>query len=203
MKRSYLVPSGEYSSETTLLKSKFITTIRRIQSLSEMRWFYNEIRSHHPKANHNCWAAIAGPPEDSNTYGFSDDGEPSGTAGKPILKVLQFSGKGQAGIIVTRYFGGIKLGTGGLVRAYTEATKTILEKASFIQFSKTVHLACSFPYEDEPLFRYILAQHGNITAKYVYTEKVTARLTIGEVELEEFRNQLQHKLGHSLYIDQT
>lgn len=199
----FLVPKGEYSSETTVNRSKFISTIRRIRSLSEMRQFYNELRTLHPKANHNCWAAVAGSPEDSTRYGFSDDGEPSGTAGKPILKVLQHSGKGRLGVIVTRYFGGIKLGTGGLVRAYTQATKTVLEHADFIRFSSTTSLTCSFPYELESSFRYILEQHEVTQAHYTYTEKVTVELVIDETAVALLKQRLGQQSGSILFIEQT
>lgn len=197
----FFVPKGEYTRELTVNKSKFISTIRRISSLSEMRQFYNDLRSLHPKANHNCWAAIAGSPEDSTKYGFSDDGEPSGTAGKPIFKVLQHSCKGQLGVVVTRYFGGIKLGTGGLVRAYTQATKTVLEHADFTLFSKTACLTCSFPYEEESSFRYILEQHGVTQAHYTYTEKITVELAIDETAVDLLKQRLGRQSGSILFIE--
>lgn len=198
---SYLTPDGQYTAEITITKSKFISTLRRIQSLSEMGSFYSELQSDHPKANHNCWAVIAGSPNESGLYGFSDDGEPKGTAGKPIFNVLQHSGKGQLGVIVTRYFGGVKLGTGGLVRAYIQATKVIMERASFVQFSKTLTLSCSFPYEEESAFRHVLGQHDIQQIEFSYSERVNAMLVIDETILESIQNTLKTRLGVSLQMD--
>lgn len=194
----YLIPEGECTSEITITKSKFVSTLRRIQSLTEMRAFHSELQTEYPKASHNCWAVIAGPPNDSGLYGFSDDGEPKGTAGKPIFNVLQHSGKGQLGVIVTRYFGGTKLGTGGLVRAYTQATKDIVEKACFVSFSITITLSCSFPYDKERIFRYILEQHDIKQIEFSYSDRVKAMLVVDETNLEQFENALNQRLGVSL-----
>ncbi len=198
----YLIPDSEYTSEITITKSKFVSTLRRIQSLVEMREFHSELQTKHPKASHNCWAVIAGPPHDSGLYGFSDDGEPKGTAGKPIFNVLQHSGKGQFGVIVTRYFGGTKLGTGGLVRAYTQATKDIVEKACFVPFSKTITLSCSFPYDKERVFRYILEQHDIKQIEFSYSDKVKALLAVDETILEQFQNVLNQRLDVSLRMEE-
>ena len=197
---SYRIPEGQYSSELSISQSKFISTLRRIQSLEEMRFFHSELKAEHPKANHNCWAVIAGSPNDSGLYGFSDDGEPKGTAGRPIFNVLQYSGKGQIGIIVTRYFGGIKLGTGGLVRAYIQAAKDVVGEATFIPFSKTITLLCRFPYEEEGTFRYIVRQHEIKQVDFSYTENVNARLEVAENIIELLVNNLKKRLRVSLQI---
>ncbi len=197
---SYCFPDRQYSSELSVTKSRFISTLRRIQSLDEMRLFCSELKTAHPKANHNCWAVLAGSPNDSGLYGFSDDGEPKGTAGKPIFNVLQHSGKGQIGVIVTRYFGGIKLGTGGLVRAYTQAAKDVMGVATFIPFTKTITLACSFPYEEEGVFRHILDQHEILQVDFSYTEHVNARLEVAENILESLVSNLKKRLRVSLQI---
>ncbi len=197
----YLIPKGQYTSEITITKSKFLSTLRRIQSLAEMRSFHSQLQADHPKANHHCWAVIAGSPNDSGLYGFSDDGEPKGTAGKPIFNVLQHSGKGQLGVIVTRYFGGVKLGTGGLVRAYTQATKSIMENASFVKFSKTLTLSFSFPYEKERTFRYVLEQHDIKQIDFSYSAKVHAMLVIDETIFEVLQKSMRERLGNALQMD--
>jgi uncharacterized YigZ family protein len=86
----------------------------------------SEARRAHPNASHHCSAFIAGPPGEQNAIGFSDDGEPGGTAGRPMFQVLEGAGLGQTGCVVTRYFGGTKLGTGGLARAYAQAVSQAL-----------------------------------------------------------------------------
>ena len=182
-----LVPKQEYDTEIVISKSKFITTIRRIQSIQEMRIFYGDMQKRHPKANHHCWGMVAGNSSDSSHYGCSDDGEPSGTAGKPILTVLQYSGKSQTGVIVSRYFGGVKLGKGGLVRAYTEAAKRILAVAEFTVHSKMTRMIVSLSYPQENTLRSLLDSY-QLEADFEYGEEITVQIEIAEhlhLELKE------------------
>lgn len=110
-------------------KSRFITYIAPTKGRGEAETFIKKIKEKHSDARHNCWAFVAGRPENGQLYGFSDDGEPSGTAGKPLLNTLIGSGIGEIAVVVTRYYGGIKLGTGGLVRAYSGGLQTLLKQA--------------------------------------------------------------------------
>lgn len=197
---SYQIPAGDTSREISRKKSRFIGTLRRVRSLAEMREFYGEMQKLHPKANHNCWAAVAGAPGDAQAYGFSDDGEPNGTAGKPILNVLRYAEIGQAGLVVTRHFGGVKLGTGGLVRAYTETAQLTLEAAVLRRFSPTVKIRCTLPYEQEGEFRYILKQFKPQEETFSYAELVTAELLIDEERSAQCLEMLKGKLGHVLKI---
>lgn len=130
-----MVPFRESTREITIKRSRFIATLRRIGSLDEMKTFQAQIKCNNPRATHHCWAVVAGPPGETIAIGMGDDGEPKGTAGRPIFNVLRHSGRGQTGIVVTRYFGGIKLGSGGLVRAYTKAAAEVMAKAKFVTFS--------------------------------------------------------------------
>ena len=197
---SYFIPAKIHRYEIIIQKSKFISTIQRVQSVEEMRHLYSETRKAHPKANHNCWAAVSGAPNDSSGYGWSDDGEPSGTAGKPILKVLQYSGLGQVGLVVTRYFGGTKLGTGGLVRAYTEAAQSVVEGVERKRYAKQVQLCCILPYEQEGTFRYVLQQFSLNDEQFAYTEQVTAKLLVDEDRVDALAEMLESRLGHALQI---
>lgn len=104
--------------EEEIKKSRFITRLAHTPSMEAAKEFVNSIKQEFSDARHNCWAFVAGSPADSMQYGFSDDGEPSGTAGKPMLNQLAGSGVGEITAVTTRYSGGIKLGTGGLVKAY-------------------------------------------------------------------------------------
>ncbi|TMO65896.1 YigZ family protein [Pseudoalteromonas aurantia] len=114
----YYIPSETLKFHEEIKKSTFIVHIAHTPTLDDAKAFIKKINEDYPDARHNCWAHVAGQPGGSHVYGFSDDGEPNGTAGKPMLNVLTGSGLGEITAVTTRYFGGIKLGTGGLVRAY-------------------------------------------------------------------------------------
>ncbi|WP_406609986.1 YigZ family protein [Agarivorans sp. JK6] len=114
----YFKPQQTVSCEELIKRSRFISLIIPVANRQQAQQQLEEIKQLHPQARHHCWAFVAGHPNDSQCLGFSDDGEPSGTAGKPMLAQLQGSGLGQILAVVVRYSGGIKLGTGGLVKAY-------------------------------------------------------------------------------------
>ncbi len=124
----YLILDGDYEYQEEIKKSRFITYVAATKGRAAAEAFVREIKQKHADARHNCWAFVAGRPGDGRDYGFSDDGEPSGTAGKPILNTLIGSGIGEITVVVTRYYGGIKLGTGGLVRAYAGGLQTLLKE---------------------------------------------------------------------------
>ena len=123
----YLIPESEASAEIDVKKSQFIAYAKRTQGITEAKSFIHHLREKYPDARHHCYAYLAGSPADSNQYGFSDDNEPSGTAGMPIFTHLKHSGLGEVTLVVVRYFGGTKLGTGGLARAYGDAAKAVLQ----------------------------------------------------------------------------
>ena len=110
--------SSPVHSELVIKKSRFITYIAHTPTVEAAKAWVGEIKQQHPGARHHCWAFVAGAPQDSQVYGFSDDGEPSGTAGKPMLAQLMGAGLGEIAAVVVRYYGGVLLGTGGLVKAY-------------------------------------------------------------------------------------
>ena len=114
----YPIPAGEYRQEEDISRSRFITTVAPAHTVAEAQEFIDRIRDEFRDATHNCWAYVVGPPGSTARIGMSDDGEPHGTAGKPMLGMLLHGDTGDTVAVVTRYFGGTKLGTGGLVRAY-------------------------------------------------------------------------------------
>jgi len=122
----YPVPASRTRVEETILRSRFITTAAAAATAEEARAFIAQIRAEFADASHTCYAFVAGPPGSTAQIGMSDAGEPSGTAGRPMLAVLLGSGIGDIVVVITRYFGGIKLGTGGLVRAYGGGVKAVL-----------------------------------------------------------------------------
>jgi uncharacterized YigZ family protein len=122
----YPVPAGRHRVETEITHSRFITTVARVDSIDAATAFVDDLRREFADATHNCWAYVVGPPGDTGRVGMSDDGEPHGTAGRPMLTMLLHSGVGDVAAVVTRYYGGTKLGTGGLVRAYSSGVQKAL-----------------------------------------------------------------------------
>ncbi|MGM0614130.1 MAG: IMPACT family protein [Pseudomonadota bacterium] len=127
----YSVPALEASSwhshQIEIEKSQFIAWVAHTPSPDTLHTLMASARAAHPNASHHCSAFIAGPPGEQTAIGFSDDGEPGGTAGRPMFQVLNGSGIGEIGCVVIRYFGGTKLGTGGLARAYAQAVSQALD----------------------------------------------------------------------------
>ncbi|WP_035576802.1 IMPACT family protein [Halomonas sp. TG39a] len=122
-----LFPASWHTADIEVEKSQFITWVCYAPDINAFTSLLNAAKTAHPNASHHCTAYIAGPPGEQNLIGFSDDGEPGGTAGRPMYQVLQGSQLGQIGCVVIRYFGGTKLGTGGLARAYAQAVSHALE----------------------------------------------------------------------------
>ncbi len=122
----YPVPAQQHRVEQVIDRSRFICTVTRVQSSEEAQAFIKAMNAELPDATHNCWAYVVGAPGNTDRVGMSDDGEPHGTAGRPMLTVLLHSGIGEIAAVVTRYYGGIKLGTGGLVKAYGGAVQEAL-----------------------------------------------------------------------------
>ena len=122
------LPPGEWqATEIDVERSRFITWLCHAPDTATFEALLAEARRTHPGASHHCSAFIAGPPGEQTDLGFSDDGEPGGTAGRPMFQVLEGADLGQVGCVVTRYFGGTKLGTGGLARAYARAVAEALD----------------------------------------------------------------------------
>ena len=142
----YPVPASRARVEEVILRSRFITTAAPVETVEEAKAFVAEMRAEFAGATHNCYAFAAGPPGSTGMAGMSDDGEPSGTAGRPMLAVVLGSGVGDLAVVVTRYWGGIKLGTGGLVRAYSGGVKAVLEVLPVREKVRLATLLASGPY---------------------------------------------------------
>ena len=138
--------AAPFQTEIIIRRSRFLTHCAHTPGMEAARAFVEQIRTKHADATHNCWAFVAGAPGHSGQVGFSDDGEPHGTAGRPMLQVLLHCGVGEITMVVTRWFGGVKLGTGGLVRAYTDATKAAIEAADVVTVSVCVDIILEVPY---------------------------------------------------------
>ncbi|MDE7453444.1 MAG: YigZ family protein, partial [Clostridia bacterium] len=144
MLEKYLSLSGETQTEKIIEKSRFITASKHVCGEEEAKAFIEKIRADYPDATHNCYAYICD--NLGNFLRFSDDGEPQGTAGMPMLEVLKSNKLFEVAVVVTRYFGGIKLGAGGLVRAYSGCVAENLNKAQKVSFEPCVESNYSVDY---------------------------------------------------------
>lgn len=126
MGQRYPIPAARHRVEEEILRSRFITTIGHAADVTAAREFIAAVSTEFSDASHNCWAYVVGPPGSTGQIGMSDDGEPHGTAGRPMLTVLLHSGIGDICAVVTRYFGGTLLGKGGLVKAYSGGVQLAL-----------------------------------------------------------------------------
>ena len=182
----YPIPSGRFRSELEVERSRFIATVQPVTSTAEAQAFIAAIKTEFPDANHNCWAYLVGPPGSTDQVGLSDDGEPHGAAGKPMLIALQYSGLGDTAVVVSRYFGGIKLGKGGMVKAYTAAVKTALEQLSRGERVTWVNLLTTFDYALVTPFERRLAEFEAEVLDMDYGERVSCRLRLPEECRENF-----------------
>lgn len=190
----YPVPQANWDSpyitELVIRKSRFLTQVCHCSSSASCREFINTIRGKYPTASHNCWAYVAGPPGFGGATGYSDDGEPHGTAGKPMLTVLQNSGIGEICAVVTRWFGGIKLGTGGLARAYQTSVKENLAALPLKELVHTQILEVTLPYALIKSFQKIAINHEAEIQSENYAEKVTFCVRIPEDHIGEFKDEI-------------
>ncbi len=145
------IPAAETRAEITVVNSRFIATLAPVFSVEEAKAFIRRVRAEFHDATHNVPAYVVGHGSSVIAHS-SDDGEPSGTAGRPALAVLQGSGLGDAAVVVTRYFGGTKLGKGGLVRAYGDAVRAVLQVTPLAEKIPTHTVMLALPY---PLFEQI------------------------------------------------
>lgn len=167
-------------------KSKFIATITPIFSVSDAENFYKDMKKQYYDARHNVFAYTIN--FDNPIEKYSDDGEPSLTAGFPIMKTIQGYNLSNVFICVTRYFGGILLGTGGLVKAYTEASKLAIENSNIISVSKYTNINILCDYDNFNQIKYFFSKYGLIY-KIDYTDKVLLDIFIKQDQLEKITDE--------------
>ncbi len=142
----YSIPAQSHRTEEEILRSRFITTIAYTPTVEAARTFIAATNMEFADANHNCWAYVVGPPGSTGQNGMSDDGEPHGTAGRPMLTVLLHSKVGDVTAVVTRYFGGTLLGKGGLVKAYSGGVQLALATLPLVERVPKATLTLLFDY---------------------------------------------------------
>ncbi len=165
-------------------KSKFIAYAKPIQTKVEAEEFIKKIKLRHPDATHNC--SVFSVHEGQEYFKTDDDGEPSGTAGKPMGEILKYMEVSNLVVVVTRYFGGIKLGAGGLVRNYAKATKLAIQEAEIIPFIKKEIYLLDFPYEKNPEVDSILNSNNISILEKNYDERVTYKVSLSDEVLKIF-----------------
>ena len=187
MSKHYPVPSDTIEREIEIKKSRFIARATSVADREQAMAFLARAKSDHPDARHHCWAYLIGDPGAACSAAMNDDGEPGGTAGKPILNVIQHKGIGDVMVVVIRYFGGIKLGAGGLTRAYSGATEAVMSGLPVKQQQAVVarRLACDFALE-QPV-RHWAGQYGAQVGTPCYAHGVELPLILAEEHESELR----------------
>lgn len=183
----YITIKGRAENSFVEKKSEFIGYIKHVETGDEAVEFINEIKAMHRKAKHNVYAYIV---RDENTSRYSDDGEPQGTAGVPVLDVLQKEGLTDVCVVVTRYFGGILLGGGGLVRAYSHACKLAVDSATKMIMCQCIQLDATCDYSLYGKISYILPDFQVKLLDTVFENDVTVKMLVKS----EFVNSLCEKL---------
>ena len=183
----YPIPARVHRVEEVVQRSRFITTVAHAPDAEAAHAFVAGIRDEFPDATHNCWAFVAGPPGSTSHIGMSDDGEPHGTAGRPMLTALLHSKVGEIVAVVTRYYGGIKLGTGGLGRAYSGGVVHALEEMPRDEKVDrvAVHLTVGYPYVDA--IQRLVAEREWVLVSETFGRDVRVELLVPVGEVDEAR----------------
>ena len=182
----YLVPTGFGEAEFTEKKSQFIGRVWLVETEEEALARIQEMKKQHYDATHNCWAYII----KDGAVRFSDDGEPGGTAGMPMLQVLQREGLHNVVCVVTRYFGGILLGAGGLVRAYTKGAKIAVDAAgkSMKRVWTVLYVPCPYSYYERVKLE--VAAFGGIIRTTDFGSEVEMEILLPEAQTQPFTDRL-------------
>jgi uncharacterized YigZ family protein len=185
----YKIPRALVSTEQLIKGSRFICHLGPAANKEDARHQIEAVRTHHPKASHVCWAYIAGPPSGTEKD-QSDDGEPRGTAGKPMLNILDHSGFGEIWTTVTRYFGGIKLGAGGLVRAYGSAVQQALDLVEFEIREPQVSCTLMVDYRHLTAVEALVRKEQGSIVEKEFGERVLISLLVPELRFPAIRQHL-------------
>ena len=200
MSRLYDIPLNEIRREHVVLNSRFIATLSPVFSTEEARAFIVRIKKEFGDASHNVPAYMIGGGNTITEY-FSDDGEPTGTAGKPALAVLRGSGLGDSAVVITRYFGGTLLGTGGLVRAYTESTQMVVNAVGRGRRVPVRVALLAIPYNLLERIRLLVARHGGEVLGEDFAVDITMTLQFPVDSFMAFQSGLREISGGRLQAE--
>ena len=196
----YVTLETEASASFTEKKSEFIGYAKPCKTEAEALAFIAAVSKKHADAKHNVYAYMI---KENNIMRFTDAGEPQGTAGLPVLDVIRKTGFTDACIVVTRYFGGILLGTGGLVRAYSKAAKMAAEAAHIVTYERfrTFELICD--YTDYQKIQFVLPKYGILTDGSVFAQDVTLQLAVRASVYDAFVSDMTDLTGGAVLIGET
>ena len=183
----YPVPASSLERLVEVRKSRFIARVAPVSSRDEVHSWLEGARRDHPDASHICWAYQIGQPGAAAEAAMNDDGEPSGTAGRPILGVIQHKDMGDVLVIVIRYFGGVRLGAGGLVRAYAGAAEAVLSAVGRKVPPALTRVRLQLDFSAEQPVRHWGSQHGAHIVSVEYGTSVRIRLDVPEEHLDLLR----------------
>ncbi|GJM26426.1 MAG: YigZ family protein [Phycisphaerae bacterium] len=197
----YNVPAQPCRVETRVSNSRFITTIRRADTVKDAQAIIREIRAEMPDANHHVYAYKIGYPP-SVSEGMSDDGEPSGTSGPPVLAVLRGADLGDTVVVVTRYFGGTKLGTGGLVVAYTKSAQEAF--ADLVTERKVERITCTitYPYQLHQTIGKMIPEFEVMTEQEEFGAEVSLTVLVPLESLDAFTQSVSDVSAGQVQVKQ-
>ena len=184
-----LIPASRFSTEIRISNSRFIATIAPAFSVTDAKAFIREIKQIYSDATHNVPLYQIGSGSSIIAHS-SDNGEPSGTAGRPALAVLAGSGLGDAAMVITRYFGGTKLGTGGLVKAYSESARSVIQAVPKAKKVTVHHCQISCPYNLYEKIVRIIKKASSTIDREEFTEKVTIHFSIPIIAYDKLAGQI-------------
>lgn len=197
--KTYKVVYEGGENEIVEKKSRFIATVRPVESEEEAVSFINEMKKKYWDARHNCSAFVIG--ENNELTRCSDDGEPAQTAGRPMLDVLLREGIHNVAVVVTRYFGGVLLGTGGLVRAYQKATQEGLSASTIIEKKSGIMLAVKTDYSGIGKLQYLFAQEGINIADTEYAADVIMKVLIPTSQKEKMEKAITEQTSGTAKLE--
>jgi uncharacterized YigZ family protein len=183
----YQVPAATHRVEHEVSRSRFITTIGRAPTVEEAQAFIRAVADEFRGATHHCWAYVVGPPGDTGRVGMSDAGEPHGTAGRPMLNALLHAAVGDVVAVVTRYYGGTKLGTGGLVRAYGGGVQAALATLPVTERIDYVTLAVTIDYAKLTALQQLCPEHEAEILAQEFAAQVRVTLRVPDGNAARFR----------------
>lgn len=184
MDKSIITIKQAHSIENVISKSRFIAYIKPVSTENEAKAFIDAIKTKHKDATHNCSAYTVGP--EMNIQKANDDGEPSGTAGIPMLEILKKLEIHNVCVVVTRYFGGIKLGASGLIRAYSGAVRDVIYDIGRVELREAIPVTVTLDYDQTGKFEYELASTTFLLREQFYTDKVSYQIDVVKNEYDAF-----------------
>ncbi|MDG1122338.1 MAG: YigZ family protein [Glaciecola sp.] len=191
---TYHFPSSGHAHTYEEKKSLFHAFADTANSREQAMQVLAQQQAIYPDARHHCWAYLIGDPRQPITLACNDDGEPSGTAGKPMLNVLQHGEIGNVMVVISRYFGGVKLGAGGLVRAYSKATGLVLENLATTPYIPLSHISVAVAFKDEQYIRHCVEQYHGLVEECAYSSHSILNIALPESAKSLFMQQIQSRL---------